>query len=242
MAGDPDTAGQSRSPESIDRFMVAVCGAIWLVLLAMSVVATVALVQLGRGRDAGPDGQPSWLLYSIIAVSALIIAGAIPLLLRARRTALADPGSTGSDPDGVSGSGVAGSGVVGSGVAGSGVAGSGVADPGPVLPVEAPTEKLRVFGTAVDPYAREAAPEPAAVSRVPAGVVDRLWLRGTASLLGAMGLALTAVATATYLLATGSDTGTWVALGTAGAITVAMPAVLVAFARRLSDAIEAAAG
>lgn len=227
MAGDPDTAGQSRSPESIDRFMVAVCGAIWLVLLAMSVVATVALVQLGRGRDAGPDGQPSWLLYSIIAVSALIIAGAIPLLLRARRTALADPGSIGSDPDGVSG---------------SGVSGSGVADPGPVLPVEAPTEKLRVFGTAVDPYAREAAPEPAAVSRVPAGVVDRLWLRGTASLLGAMGLALTAVATATYLLATGSDTGTWVALGTAGAITVAMPAVLVAFARRLSDAIEAAAG
>ena len=237
MAGDPDTAGQSRSPESIDRFMVAVCGAIWLVLLAMSVVATVALVQLGRGRDAGPDGQPSWLLYSIIAVSALIIAGAIPLLLRARRTALADPGSAGSDPDGVSGSGVSGSGV-----SGSGVSGSGVADPGPVLPVEAPTEKLRVFGTAVDPYAREAAPEPAAVSRVPAGVVDRLWLRGTASLLGAMGLALTAVATATYLLATGSDTGTWVALGTAGAITVAMPAVLVAFARRLSDAIEAAAG
>jgi len=247
MAGDPDTAGQSRSPESIDRFMVAVCGAIWLVLLAMSVVATVALVQLGRGRDAGPDGQPSWLLYSIIAVSALIIAGAIPLLLRARRTALADPGSTGSDSGGVSGSGVSGSGVVGSGVVGSGVSasgvsGSGVADPGPVLPVEAPTEKLRVFGTAVDPYAREAAPEPAAVSRVPASVVDRLWLRGTASLLGAMGLALTAVATATYLLATGSDTGTWVALSTAAVITVAMPAVLVAFARRLSDATDAAAG
>jgi len=242
MAGDPDTAGQSRSPESIDRFMVAVCGAIWLVLLAMSVVATVALVQLGRGRDAGPDGQPSWLLYSIIAVSALIIAGAIPLLLRARRTALADPGSTGSDSGGVSGSGVVGSGVVGSGVSASGVSGSGVADPGPVLPVEAPTEKLRVFGTAVDPYAREAAPEPAAVSRVPASVVDRLWLRGTASLLGAMGLALTAVATATYLLATGSDTGTWVALSTAAVITVAMPAVLVAFARRLSDATDAAAG
>jgi hypothetical protein len=217
--------------------MVAVCGAIWLVLLAMSVVATVALVQLGRGRDAGPDGQPSWLLYSIIAVSALIIAGAIPLLLRARRTALADPGSTGSDPGGVSGSGVSGSGV-----AGSGVSGSGVADSGLVLPVEAPTEKLRVFGTAVDPYAREAAPEPVAVSRVPAGVVDRLWLRGTASLLGAMGLALTAVATATYLLATGSDTGTWVALSTAAVITVAMPAVLVAFARRLSDATDAAAG
>jgi hypothetical protein len=221
MAGDPAAAGQTRSPEAVDRAMVAVCGAIWLVMLAVSVVATVALVQLGQGRDADPDGQSSWLLYSVIAVSALIIAGAIPLLLRARRTALADPGA------GESGSGESGS-------------GSGAADPGPVLPIEAPTEKLRVFGTAVDPYAREAAP--AAVSRVPAAVVDRLWLRGTTSLLGAIGLALTAVATATYLLTAGNDTGTWVALGTAAVITVAMPAILVAFARRLGEATDAVKG
>ena len=221
MAGDPAAAGQTRSPEAVDRAMVAVCGAIWLVMLAVSVVATVALVQLGQGRDADPDGQSSWLLYSVIAVSALIIAGAIPLLLRARRTALADPGA------GESGSGESGS-------------GSGAADPGPVLPIEAPTEKLRVFGTAVDPYAREAAP--AAVSRVPAAVVDRLWLRGTTSLLGAIGLALTAVATATYLLTAGNDTGTWVALGTAAVISVAMPAILVAFARRLSEATDAVEG
>jgi hypothetical protein len=225
MAGDPAAAGQTRSPEAVDRAMVAVCGAIWLVMLAMSVVATVALVQLGRGRDADPGGQSSWLLYSVIAVSALIIAGAIPLLLRARRTALADPGAG------------AGSGESGSGESGSG---PGAADPGPVLPIEAPTEKLRVFGTAVDPYAREAAP--AAVSRVPAAVVDRLWLRGTTSLLGAIGLALTAVATATYLLAAGNDTGTWVALGTAAVITVAMPAILVAFTRRLSEATDAVEG
>jgi hypothetical protein len=229
MAGDPAAAGQTRSPEAVDRAMVAVCGAIWLVMLAMSVVATVALVQLGRGRDADPGGQSSWLLYSVIAVSALIIAGAIPLLLRARRTALADPGAG-------AGSGESGLGKSGSGESGSG---SGAADPGPVLPIEAPTEKLRVFGTAVDPYAREAAPAPAAVSRVPAAVVDRLWLRGTTSLLGAMGLALTAVATATYLLTAGNDTGTWVALGTAAVITVATPAILVAFTRRLSDAIDA---
>ena len=221
MAGDPAAAGQTRSPEAVDRAMVAVCGAIWLVMLAVSVVATVALVQLGQGRDADPDGQSSWLLYSVIAVSALIIAGAIPLLLRARRTALADPGA------GESGSGESGS-------------GSGAADPGPVLPIEAPTEKLRVFGTAVDPYAREAAP--ATVSRVPAAVVDRLWLRGTTSLLGAMGLALTAVAAATYLLTAGNDTGTWVALGTAAVISVAMPAILVAFARRLSEATDAVEG
>ena len=229
MAGDPAAAGQTRSPESVDQAMVVVCGAIWLVMLAMSVVATVALVQLGQGRDADPGGQSSWLLYSVIAVSALIIAGAIPLLLRARRTALADPGARAD-------SARADSGGSGSGEAGSG---SGAADPGPVLPIEAPTEKLRVFGTAVDPYAREAAPAPAAVSRVPAAVVDRLWLRGTTSLLGAMGLALTAVATATYLLTAGNDTGTWVALGTAAVITVAMPAILVAFARRLSEATDA---
>ena len=230
MAGDPAAAGQTRSPEAVDRAMVAVCGAIWLVMLAVSVVATVALVQLGQGRDADPGGQSSWLLYSVIAVSALIIAGAIPLLLRARRTALADPGARAD-------SARADSGGSGSGESGSG---SGAADPGPVLPVEAPTEKLRVFGTAVDPYAREAAP--AAVSRVPAAVVDRLWLRGTTSLLGAIGLALTAVATATYLLTAGNDTGTWVALGTAAVITVAMPAILVAFARRLGEATDAVKG
>jgi hypothetical protein len=234
MAGNPAAAGQTRSPEAVDRAMVAVCGAIWLVMLAMSVVATVALVQLGRGRDADPGGQSSWLLYSVIAVSALIIAGAIPLLLRARRTALADPGAGAGS--GESGLGKSGLGKSGSGESGSG---SGAADPGPVLPIEAPTEKLRVFGTAVDPYAREAAPAPATVSRVPAAVVDRLWLRGTTSLLGAMGLALTAVATATYLLTAGNDTGTWVALGTAAVITVATPAILVAFTRRLSDAIDA---
>jgi hypothetical protein len=234
MAGDPAAAGQTRSPEAVDRAMVAVCGAIWLVMLAMSVVATVALVQLGQGREADPGGQSSWLLYSVIAVSALIIAGAIPLLLRARRTALADPGAGAGS--GESGLGKSGLGKSGSGESGSG---SGAADPGPVLPIEAPTEKLRVFGTAVDPYAREAAPAPATVSRVPAAVVDRLWLRGTTSLLGAMGLALTAVATATYLLTAGNDTGTWVALGTAAVITVATPAILVAFTRRLSDAIDA---
>jgi hypothetical protein len=226
MAGDPAAAGQTRSPEAVDRAMVAVCGAIWLVMLAVSVVATVALVQLGQGRDADPGGQSSWLLYSVIAVSALIIAGAIPLLLRARRTALADPGARADSARADSG--------------GSGSGGSGAADPGPVLPIEAPTEKLRVFGTAVDPYAREAAP--AAVSRVPAAVVDRLWLRGTTSLLGAIGLALTAVATATYLLTAGNDTGTWVALGTAAVITVAMPAILVAFARRLGEATDAVEG
>jgi len=189
--------------------MVGVCGAIWLVLLAVSVIATVALVQLGRGDVGGSDKQSPWVLYTIIAVSALIIAGAIPLLLRARRTALADSVDATEVP----------------------------ATDAPVRPTEAPTEKLRVFGTAVDPYARKLE-VPTTVPRVPTSVVDRLLLRGTASLLGAMGLALIAVATATYLLATESDTAAWAALGTAAVITVAMPAILVAFQRRLAETVD----
>ena len=187
--------------------MVGVCGAIWLVLLAVSVIATVALVQLGREDVGGTDKQSPWLLYTIIAVSALIIAGAIPLLLRARQTALPDAATDVPAPD------------------------------APVRPTEAPTEKLRVFGTAVDPYARKLE-VPTAVPRVPTSVVDRLLLRGTASLLGAMGLALIAVATATYLLATESDTAAWAALGTAAVITVAMPAILVAFQSKLAETVD----
>lgn len=200
-----------RSPETVDRLMVGVCGAIWLVLLATTVFAAVAMVRLGSGHTSGPERQSSWLLYSIIAVSAVVIAGAIPLLLRARRTALADARPDGAD-DASAESPVA-----------------------PVGPTEAPTEKMRVFG--VDPYAR---PLPEKTPRVSAVLVERLWVRGTASLLGAIGLALTAVAVGGYLLADGNDTGAWVALGLAGAATVAMPAVMVFFQRQLGEAAEEA--
>ena len=209
IASDPADVEQGRSPETVDRLLVGVCGAIWLVLLAISVIAAVALVQLGRGHVGGTDKQSPWLLYTIIAVSALIIVGAIPLLLRARRTALADSVNAPDVP----------------------------APDAPVRPTEAPTEKLRVFGTAVDPYARKLE-VPTAAPRVPVTVVDRLLLRGTASLLGAMGLALIAVATATYLLANDSDTAAWAALGTAAVITAAMPVILVAFQRRLADTVD----
>ena len=217
MASNPvdiePTAVDARSPETVDRLMVGVCGAIWLVLLAVSVIATVALVQLGRGHVDGAEKHSSWLLYSIIIVSALIIIGAIPLLMRARRTALAESGPAPDEP----------------------------AADAPVRPTEAPTEKLRVFGTAVDPYALQ--PQAAAaMPKVPVAAVERLWLRGSVSLLAAMGLALIAVATATYLLATESDTGAWTALGAAAVITVAMPAILVAFQRRLTDVIDDTAG
>jgi hypothetical protein len=199
----------TRSPETVDRLMVGVCGAIWLVLLAAGVFATVAMVRLGSGHTSGGEGQSSWLLYSIIVVSALVIIAAVPLLMRARRAAQAV-----ADQDEAP-----------------------VESPvEPVNPTEAATEKMRVFG--VDPYER-VLPE-ARPLQVSEELVDRLLLRGTVSLLGAMGVALTAVTIGGYLLAERNDTGAWVALGLAAVVTVAMPAVAIFFQRQLGEAMEEA--
>ncbi|ORA77135.1 hypothetical protein BST29_24045, partial [Mycobacterium malmoense] len=54
--------------------------------------AAVALVDLGRGfHQMAKNPHTPWVLYAVIIVSALIIAGAIPVLLRARRMGLTDP-------------------------------------------------------------------------------------------------------------------------------------------------------
>lgn len=214
-----------RSPETVDRLMVGVCGAIWLVWLAVASISTVALVQLGRSpRTGGGESHSSWLLYTIIVISALVIVGAIPLLIRARRTAM---------------SAAAGSGAA-AGVSEAAESLQRASDPLPTSPAaEAPTEKLRVFGASVDPYRRKPA-APRAVSRLNV-VLERIFLRGTASLLGAMGLALTAVEVATYLLAVHTDTAAWVALGLAGAITAAMVVVFLNVHRRLAGAAGEAA-
>ena len=205
-AADSEVAA-GRSPDTIDRIMVGACGAIWLVLLAAGVIATVALVRLGSGHAAeAGHRQSSWLLYSIIVISALVILGAIPLLMRARRAAQAEPTAPAAEVS---------------------------AAEAPVKSAEAPTEKMRVFG--VDPAERRELERTAQGSVVPPALVERIWLRGTTSLLAAMGLALIAVAVATYLLAVSSDTAAWVALGVAAVVTVAMPAVLVVFQRGLLE-------
>ncbi len=79
-------------PDVIDRLLIGACAAVWLVVLGVSVAATVALTDLGRGfhKMAG-NPHTTWVLYAIIIVSALIIAGAIPVLLRARRTSQDEP-------------------------------------------------------------------------------------------------------------------------------------------------------
>jgi hypothetical protein len=71
-----------------------------------------------------------------------------------------------------------------------------------------PTERLATL--------RPALPDPA---------VDRFWLRGTAALLGTMGAALLAAATATYLMAIGHDALSWTSYGIAGFVTLLMPLV-----------------
>jgi hypothetical protein len=60
---------------------------------------------------------------------------------------------------------------------------------------------------------------------LPDAAVDRVWLRGTAALMGIMGAALLAVAVATYLMAIGHDAFSWTSYGLAGFVTLIMPLV-----------------
>lgn len=85
--------GRSRAAtgswDQFDRILAGSCALAWLAALGAGVAATVALVRLAEERPEAPDnaGTP-WLLYTVIVVSALVILGAIPLLWRARKTAL----------------------------------------------------------------------------------------------------------------------------------------------------------
>lgn len=218
MGREPDlgVAGASeedgRSPETVDRLLVGVCGAVWLVLLAVTVTAVVALVDLGRGHVIDGDGKSTpWLLYSVIAVSALVIVGAIPLLIRARRTALAGPAPVVTKPryEGT---------------------GEKVRVFGATVD---PYERYQ-------PDFAQSSPSRRADALIPATELDRVWLRGTVSITAAMGLAFVAVGVGTYLLAGEKDTAAWVALGLSGLITVLMPAIPVSYLRQLRGALDEA--
>lgn len=79
-------------PHVVDRILVGACAAVWLVLIGVSVAAIVALANLGHGYHKATASQHTpWVLYVVIIVSALIIAGAIPVLLRARRMSRNEP-------------------------------------------------------------------------------------------------------------------------------------------------------
>jgi Protein of unknown function (DUF2561) len=83
----------SESPAVVDRALMIACAVTWLAALGVTVAAGVALVDLGEGHpnEVVEDPGTPWLLYTVIGVSALVIALAIPLLLRARRGTEPEP-------------------------------------------------------------------------------------------------------------------------------------------------------
>lgn len=190
--------------ENLNRVLLAACALVWLVVIGVSVAAIVALVQLGSGRagDAPSDSGTPWGLYVVIGISAAVILGSIPLLLRARRVAQQPPPPkrqpvvTSRRPAG-----------------------------------EASTEKLRVFGSVVTPVdpRRPGARRPPVRSPYARGMseemVDQMWVRFTASMATAMGAATLAVATATYFMGVKDDGAATAALVVAGIITVLMPLI-----------------
>lgn len=74
--------------DNTDRVLLGACAAVWLGALGAGVAAVVALVDLGRSHPQGAESADTpWVLYTVIGLSVVVIAGAVPLLLRARAQA-----------------------------------------------------------------------------------------------------------------------------------------------------------
>jgi hypothetical protein len=197
-------------PDVIDRILVAACAAVWLVLIGVSVAAAVALADLGRGfHKMARNPHTTWVLYAVIIVSALIIAGAIPVLLRARRMARVEPSAR---PVGARATGAARQPVRPGHPAGRTVA------------EQTRQERVQTFWPTAE---------------WSGSAVDRIWLRGTVTLTGTMGAALIAVAAATYLMAVGHDGASWLGYGLAGVVTAAMPVLEWVHVRQLRRVLAA---
>ena len=202
--------------ETVDRALLGACAVVWLAVIGVSVAAVVALVELGSGRagEPAPNSGTPWGLYVVIGISAAIILASVPLLLRARRAAQQEPPRR--PPS----------------TAPPSTAPPSTAPRRPAAPaVEAPTEKLRVFGSVADP----AGEQPPGGKRPPPpspyggtlsdDLVEALWLRFTLSMAAAMGAATLAVATATYFMAVKHGGWAWAALTVAGIVTALMPLI-----------------
>lgn len=215
MSYETDASGRSRLTPALDpseldrtdRILLGACAAIWLVALGTGVAATVALVDLGRGHaeSSGDAGTP-WLLYTVIGISAVVIIGAVPLLLRARREALADaPQANRSTP----------------------------AAPGQsrVMDTTPATEKLSAAGPrggGHDPGSAYAAPRVQRTLDAPeplSAAVDLLWLRCAVVIACAIGVAMVTIGVATYLMAVDSNVAAWIFYALTALVTLAMPAV-----------------
>jgi hypothetical protein len=207
---DPASADAGESGvDNVDRILLGACGAVWLTALGTGVAATVALADLaGAAAPAAAEGDTPWLLYGVIGVSAVVIAGAVPLLLRARRNAQSEPAPL-TVPRSRTAAG----------------------DRSAAGTVEPPTEKLSVASvvTAV-PNRLDPAPQNARV--------EQLWLRCALVLVIAIGAAIIAIGVATYLMAVGNDVASWVLYGVAAVITLAMPVAPWWYLRELRALLE----
>lgn len=219
---DPESRNRVTDvPDQLDRILLGVCAVVWLGALGAGVAAVVTLAGMGSKHVDASNGTP-WALYTVIGVSAAVIIGAVPLLLRARR------GGASSSPQ-----------IFGTDTAESET---------PELPVgrsvepgfgEAATTKLRSFN---DPVVRSYSASPASsMVGFPVAAVDQLWLRATAGIATVMGAATLFVFLATYMMADAHDTLSWVLYGVAGVFTVVMVAVPWYFLRELRAVLAAAA-
>jgi len=187
-----------------DRILLGVCAGVWLVALGAGVAATVALVDLGTGhaQSTGESDTP-WLLYAVIAISAAVIIGAVPLLLRARRNALEESPPPARAP----------------------MRAAPIHPAAPARGGEAPTEKIRIGATT---SAGLSYPTREAIRAQPnplGGPVDQLWLRCAVIIAIAMGVAMVAIGIATYLMAVDHNAAAWALYVLAGLVTLGMPAI-----------------
>ena len=223
-----DSVGSSRVRQQLDpgefdrtdRVLLGACAAIWLAALGTGVAATVALVDLGSSaQEASGDSGTPWLLYIVIAVSAAVIIGAVPLLIRARREAMADPEPPARPAPG---------GAVGRRQE------SARGDA---------TEKLRISGATAGrihsgPGYAAAVTHSTSLPAPLVAAIDQVWLRCAVLIACAIGIALVAIGVATYLMAVESDTASWVLLALSGLITLAMPAIPWFYLRELRTLLD----
>jgi NhaP-type Na+/H+ or K+/H+ antiporter len=191
---------------TIDRALVGACAVIWLAVIGMSVAAIVALVEMGSGHasEQSASAQTPWALYVVIAISAVIIIASIPLLLRARRNAVQEPPPRAVPP---------------------------ARPAAPARPaVEAPTEKLRVFGSVANPVSQG---RPGLRQRLGEELIEKVQQRFLVSTANTVGGATLAVAFATYCMGTHSGGWAVAALVVASIITVGMPVIFWRHLRQL---------
>jgi hypothetical protein len=208
MANDTSAARGSRlNPEALDqtdRILLGVCAALWLTALGAGVAAIVALVDLSsKNVGTSSETETPWLLYTVIGVSAVVIIAAVPLLLRARRTAV----------DG-------------------GVSRPAAARPDQSVFGD-PVQTTNLHPTGGPAIRRQPTPPASSRVGFPTAAVEQIYLRGPVVIASAIGAAAALIGVATYLAATDNETAAWVAYGIAGVIIVAMPVVPVFFLRQL---------